>query len=92
MAIQSMSFSLVSSLVVLSVLGRTDRETESVPDLNKSIASLSDKEDRCQLMALTRSLADEEKWNRKTRRAAYRAAQKAMEFAHKLVASATRKR
>ena len=78
--------SLTSSPAVLSDLGLTDNSTEATTVL----AALSTTEDKSQIVAISRTLEQTEHWNRRTRRAAFRAARKATEFAHKVASAANR--
>ena len=63
----------------------------SSPSLDSSLADLSENVDKSQISALTRSLEQADHWNRRTRRAAYRAAMKANAFAAKVASAANRK-
>ena len=58
--------------------------------MDRSLAAFSATKDKSVVAAMERSLAETEHWNRRTRRAAFRAARKATEFAHKVASAANR--
>ena len=82
--------SLTSSPAVLSDLGLTDSGAGATADMDRSLAALRATEDKSVVAAMERSLEQTEHWHRRARRAAFRVARKATEFAHAVASAANR--